>query len=89
MPLRWLRANDLLAVREEMTRCRGSPLEREFVKSESWVHSFGEIVLPANSGDFLVLGRSANQHSANQHSADPRSVPRGHVTSDRGASNRQ
>ena len=42
MPLRWLRANDLLAVQEEMTRCRGSPLTREFVKSESWVHLFGD-----------------------------------------------
>lgn len=89
MPLRWLRASDLLAVREEMTRCRGSPIHREFVKSESWVHSFGEIVLPANSGDSLVLGPCANQLSAHQHSADPRSVPRGHVASDRGASNRQ
>ena len=84
MPLRWLRASDLLAVQEEMTRCRGSPLEREFVKSESWVYSFGEIVLPANSGDFLALG-----HSAHQHTADPRSVPRGHVASNRGSSNRQ
>ena len=48
MPLRWLRAKVLLAVQEEMTRCRGSPMVREFVKSESWVSSFGEFVLPTN-----------------------------------------
>lgn len=47
MPLRWLRANDLLAVQEEKTRCRCSPNCRELVKSESWVQPFGELVLPA------------------------------------------
>lgn len=47
MPLRWLRANDLLAVQEEKTRCPCSPNCRERVKSESWVQPFGEFVLPA------------------------------------------
>ena len=49
--------------REEMTRCRGSPIQREYVKSESWVSLFGEFVPPQNSGDSLAFGHRVDRSS--------------------------
>ena len=41
--------NCFMAVtQEEMTRCRGSLIHRERLKSEFWVSSFGEFVLPVD-----------------------------------------
>ena len=39
----------MAVTQEEMTRCRGSLIRREHLKSEFWVSSFGEVVLPVDA----------------------------------------